>query len=114
MKIIISLVIGIIACILAQLFIPIWWIFVIITFATSYFSPYKNSLSSFFFGLIIVTITWLCLYLFKDSANAGIMSDKMATLFSMKSNYWLFAIVSLVMGILGGFTSMAAWFIKKK
>jgi hypothetical protein len=114
MKIIVTLVIGIIACILAQLFIPIWWVFVIVTFATSYFSPNKTSLRSFFFGLIIVTITWLSLYLFKDYANTGIMSDKMAALFSMKSNYWLFAIVSLVMGILGGFTPMAAWFIKKK
>ncbi len=114
MKIIISIVAGIIICIIAQLFLPIWWIFAVISFAVSFFARYQTAGKSFLYGFIIVTVSWLSLYLFKDAANASIMSDKMATLFSIKSNYWLFGIVSVVMGILGGLTAMAAWFINKK
>jgi len=114
MKIVISTVAGIIICLLAQLYLPIWWIFVAVTFAVSYFAHYKTSGKSFLYGFITVVISWLSLYLFKDTANASIMSDKMATLFSVKSNYWLFGIASVVMGVLGGLTSMAAWFINKK
>ena len=32
----------------------------------------------------------------------------------MKSNYWLFGIVSAVMGILGGLTGVAGYYLSKK
>ena len=66
------------------------------------------------FCLLVVFTTWVLLYIIKDIANDSVMSSKMANLFSMKSNYWLFGIVSAVMGILGGLTGVAGYYLSKK
>jgi len=54
------------------------------------------------------------LYIFRDIANDSVMSAKIANLFSMKSNYLLFTIVAFVMGLIGGLTSLSAYFLRKK
>lgn len=69
--------------------------------------------AQFFAGLLIVFITWMILYIFKDMANDSVMSDKIANLFSLKSNNWLFVVSSLIMGIIGGLTSLSAFFFAK-
>lgn len=113
MKLIITIVIGIIICLVAQLFIPIWWIFAPILLLVAFVAHLNNSGKSFLMGFSSVVVVWLSLYLFKDAANASLLSDKMATLFSIKSNYWLFGIVSGVMGILGGLSAMAGFYLHK-
>ena len=113
-KFLINVLIGMTICFLAQTYLPIWWIFAPVTFTISLLLPYNSGLKSFFAGLLIVFVTWVLLYIFKDMANDSVMSDKMANLFSLKSNYWLFGIVSFVMGLIGGLTSLSAFFLRKK
>ena len=113
-KFLINIVIGIAICLLAQTYLQVWWIFAPITFLVSLLFPYTSGARSFFGGLLTVFFTWMFLYIFKDMANNSIMSAKMATLFSIKSNYWLFGITSFVMGLIGGSTSLSAYFLRKK
>ncbi len=110
----INILIGIVICFLAQTYLQQWWIFALITFIISLMLPYSSGIRSFFAGLLMVFITWMILYIFKDMANDSVMSDKIANLFSLKSNNWLFVIASLIMGLIGGLTSLSAFFLRKK
>ena len=110
----ITVLIGIVTCFIAQTFIPLWWIFSPVTFIIALLHPYLSAGRRFFAGLLIVFITWMILYIFKDMANDSVMSDKIANLFSLKSNNWLFVVSSLIMGIIGGLTSLSAFFLRKK
>lgn len=114
MKTLIIILTGVIICYLFQTFIPIWWIFSIVTLIIGLVGKFPSGWRTFFTTWIIVFITWILLYLIKDVANDSIMSAKMATLFSMKSNFWLFGIVSGVMGLVGGLTAVAGYYITKK
>lgn len=114
MKIALIILISIIICLAAQSLLPFWWIFAPITFFVSLFTPFKSGLKSFFSGAFIVFASWMILYLFKDMANDSVMSVKMANLFSVKSNTWLFIIASTLMGLVGGLTALSAYFLRKK
>lgn len=67
-----------------------------------------------FYGLLIVFVTWMLLYLMKDIPNDQVMSSKMANLFNFKNAYSLFIVISLIMGIVGGLASTAAYYIRKR
>jgi len=109
-----NVLIGTIICFLTQTYLQQWWIFAAITFIISLLLPYSSGIRSFFAGLLIVFISWMFLYIFRDIANDSVMSAKIANLFSMKSNYLLFTIVAFVMGLIGGLTSLSAYFLRKK
>ena len=104
MKTAIIIIVGVIICYLLQTLLPIWWIFVVLTLLLGYFAKLPSGWKTFFVCWLVVFTTWVLLYIIKDIANDSVMSSKMANLFSMKSNYWLFGIVSAVMEILGGLT----------
>lgn len=114
MKTAIIIIAGVIICYLLQTILPIWWLFVLLTLLIGYFSKLPSGWKTFFVCWLVVFITWILLYIIKDIANDSVMSSKMANLFSMKSNYWLFGIVSAVMGILGGLTGVAGYYLSKK
>lgn len=114
MKNILLIILAIAICFVLQWFVPVWWVFAPFTLLFAYFIKYPSAGLSFLFGLITVFVTWMLLYLIKDSANEGLLSQKMATLFTFKSSNWLFIIVSLVMGLIGGFTSVAGYLLRKK
>ncbi|MFN0275064.1 MAG: hypothetical protein ACKVPJ_04925 [Chitinophagales bacterium] len=114
MKYIVSILTGIVLCILAQTYISIWWIFAPVAFMLAWLMRYKTGRKSFFSGFLIVFISWMVLYVFKDAANSSLLSEKMAALFSLPNNYVLFLVSSLLMGILGGLSSLAAYYIGKK
>ncbi len=114
MKIVLIIIASIIICVLAQSFIPLWWIFAPITFVAALITPFKTGLRSFFVGVLIVFVSWMILYLFKDMANDSVMSNKMANLFSVKSNIWLFIIASTLMGLVGGLTALSGYFFRKR
>ena len=114
MKTAIIIIVGVIICYLLQTLLPIWWIFVVLTLLLGYVAKLRSGGGAFFVCWLVVFTTWVLLYIIKDIANDSVMSSKMANLFSMKSNYWLFGIVSAVMGILGGLTGVAGYYLSKK
>lgn len=114
MKFIINTVIGIVLCIAAQTYLPWWWIFAVVMFLFSLLSNYSSGKKSFFAGFVIVFLSWLCLYLLKDAANDSLLSKKISGLFSLPNQYVLFSISSLVMALLGGLSSLSAYFLRKK
>lgn len=114
MKIILSIVIGIILCMGSLFLIPIWWIFAPIIFLITYFFHFKHSKTSFAIGFLIVFISWFILYIYKDNMNDSILSTKMATLFSLPNTVLLFLISSIVMGLIGGLSALSAHFLLKR
>ncbi len=113
-KFLLNVLIGIPICYLAQWYIPYWWIFAVVTFIISSVMPYSSGVRSFFGGLLIVFVAWMMLYLIQDMPNNSVMSNKMANLFSLKNNYGLFVLASLIMGLIAGLTSLSAFFLRKK
>ncbi|HMU70748.1 MAG TPA: hypothetical protein PKC38_12080 [Chitinophagales bacterium] len=112
MKYLVSITIGFTLCMAGQFFLPWWWIFAPLTFLISFIVNYHSAWRAFFAGLLIVFISWMAAYIYKDLANDSIMSGKMANLFNFKNNYALFFIVAIAMGIIGGLTSTAAYFTR--
>lgn len=114
MRIAVILCLGIAICYFLQSYLPIWWIFAPVTFIISLAVQFTTGWRSFFYGLLIVFITWMLLYLIKDIPNDQVMSSKMANLFNFKNAYSLFIVISLIMGIVGGLASTAAYYIRKR
>jgi hypothetical protein len=105
---------ALIACVLSQLYIEVWWMFIIITFLYGYTGMFRNGRRCFFSALLVVFLCWMGLYLFFDAANNALLSNKIAALFSLPGNITLFTIASCIMGIIGGFASLAGYYLRSK
>lgn len=113
MKFSLTIVIGFVLCVIAQNYTPYWWIFAPVIFILFLIVKFNTGWRSFFIGFLIVFITWMAMYLFKDAANNSLLSKKMAALFSLPNNYLLFIVASLLMGILGGLSAVAGNALRK-
>lgn len=109
-----EIAIAVVIIILVQKFIPVWWLFSVITFIMGWLVRYKNAWRSFVAAWFSVFVSWMALYFFADIPNNSILSSKMAVLFSLPNQYILFAVASLVMGLIGGCTAAAAYSLRKK
>lgn len=114
MRFALIIIAGIIICSLTQYYSYIWWIFAPIVFLLSLTVKFSTGWRSFFSGFLIVTISWLFLYIMHDIPNNSVMSNKMATVFSFPNNYLFFIAISIVMGIIAGMCSTSAYLLRKK
>lgn len=109
MKFIIILITGCVLCVLAQTYLMFWWIFAPLTFCIACFVRYPSGKAAFWTGMLIVFLSWLGIYFIKDAANDSLLSNKMAEVFSLPGHYALFIVVAILMGIIGGLSSLAGF-----
>lgn len=114
MKIILSIIIAAVICYLAQSYLPVWWLFAIVTFLTAILIKLKSGWQHFFAGFIPVLIVWLILFYMADQSNDSILSNKIAAVFSMPNHHVLFFVASLIMGLIGGLAAVAGGTIRRK
>lgn len=109
MKFIIILITGCILCVLAQTYLMLWWIFVPLTFCIACLVRYSSGKAAFWTGTLIVCLSWLSIYFIKDAANDSLLSNKMAEIFSLPGHYALFIAAAILMGVIGGLSSLAGY-----
>ena len=104
MRFILSIVLVAVLCGLAELLFP-WWSAAVVAFVLGWLVGGKPA-RSFAMGFCGVGVLWLAVALLHDIANEHILSQRMATLFTLP-NYSLFIVVTVFVGELVG--GMAAW-----
>ena len=95
----IALISGIVA-----LYLP-WWSCTVVCFIVSIFLKQGGG-KSFLMGFTGVGMLWFVSAMLHDTANAHILSARMAILFKLP-NYQLFMVVTVIIGCLVG--GLAAW-----
>ena len=83
-----------------------WW-GVMIGSALAAILVYNKGLSSFFAGFIGLGSLWFYLAYSIDAANKSLLSNKVATLFSLETGFQMVLVTALLGAIIGGFSSLA-------
>lgn len=93
-------------------FLP-WYGFVAVAFVVSVLFKQKP-VASFLSGFLALFFLWVILSLLKDIPNEHLLSKKVASILPFNGNSTILLIVTgFVGGLLGGFGSLTASFIKK-
>ena len=89
---------------LLQLFLP-WWIIAPVAFGCAAWRG-RSNWRAFGAGFAGIAVGWLLLSAFIHVRTEGILTEKVAVLFSLPHSVWLLLITALVGGLVGG---VAAW-----
>lgn len=91
-----------------------WWGFAIGCFLVGLLVPQKARLS-WLGGFLGMLVCWCSLAWYADSANASLLSAKMAQILPLNgSSAALIAVTGLVGAIVGGFAALSGAFLRKK
>ncbi len=92
-------------------FIAPWWTIALVPFAVHLWRPTSYGLS-FLAGFFAITTLWLGYGWYLHDVSNGLMSNRIAEIFTLPNAYYLLAITALVGGITGGFAGMAGFSLK--
>ncbi len=90
-----------------------WWSFAVTSFVVA-LGIEQSSTKSFFSGFLGIFILWIVLAYLQDSANAHLLSTKVANILPLNGSFTaLIAITGLIGGLVGGFAALTASFTRK-
>jgi hypothetical protein len=95
---------------LFQLWLP-WWSLVIPALLVGFLMA-RNGVTAFFSGFLGVGLLWFGLALYIDNTTGSQLSQKVATLFMVKSVWLLQVVTALIGGLIGGFAALTGYSIK--
>ena len=104
MKALFELILVVALSYLAQFFLPWWGVMVGAAFAGLIINN-KGGIS-FLMGFFGVAILWFAQAYMIDAANASILSNKVAGIFTLSSGFMMILVTSLIGGICGGFGAL--------
>jgi len=92
-------------------FIP-WWGIGIVAFVIGALVG-LNGAQSFVYGFLGVGIVWLMTMLLKNSANEGVLLEKMTGLFPIESPIVMILAIALIGGLVGGLSAASGGLLRK-
>ena len=95
---------------LLQLFLP-WWIMPVTAFVTSSLLA-KSTAHAFWSGSLGGGLTWLIPALITSFAQGTLMTERMATLFSLPGSWLLYPVTFLIAGLTGGLAALSGYYLK--
>lgn len=105
------LLITILLVFITQWFFYSWWWIIIDTFLATLLMG-KTPLGSFLSGFLAVTVVWGGYAFAVNSANEGLLLQKIAQVFGAPSG-WLLILLTIMLGALvGGFSALTAYSLK--
>ena len=107
---ILALLIALVAWLLS-LFIPWWSVFIPGLIFGALLG--RSGGTSFLWGFVGVSGLWLIQTLFINLSNDGILSTRIANLFSLPSGWLVIVITVLIGGLIGGFTALTGYLFRK-
>ena len=96
---------------LAQFFLP-WWSIAVICFAMAFWKAHRGG-QAFFSGFTAIAVTWLGAALFWHVVTDGILSTRVAAMFSLNSPWLLLAVTVLLGGIVGGLSALSGFLVRQ-
>ncbi len=107
---ILNYIIILIVTAILQLVAP-WWVIALVPFLVHIWRPTNFGLS-FLAGFLAIATLWLGYGWYLHNASNGLMSNRIAEIFTMPNTGYLLAITALVGGLAGGFAGMAGFSLK--
>lgn len=96
---------------IAHLYIPIWWLFAIISFAVS-FAFSKDAWSAFYTGFLAIFGLWFFLFIFGSVNNDFLLVNKMTALIGLPHSSLLILLSTVIGGLVSGLASLSGYFLK--
>ncbi len=109
MKFIIQLAAIIFFSHLIAIFTP-WYFIALSSFVMGYL---LKSNANFLAGFLGIAILWIFNAWLAESSSSADLADRVATLFSLKQKEYLYAMMALVGGLVGGFAALTGSLLKK-
>lgn len=111
MRFIIRIVIIVVLSHFSLLYFPWWSIAVCAFFSGAIFSGTNSS--TFFSGFLGLGLLWLIQSFIIHADSSGILSNKIAELFSLPDGFYMVLITGFVAGIVGGFSTLSGYRFRK-
>ena len=108
MRFLIQLSVTMVVCFILQYFLPWWTMAIGAGVAGSLFG--NKSYVSFFAGLLGVTVLWLGMSFYIDSATHSILTEKVNKLLPLN----VFLLTGLIGGLVGGLAALTGSLLKSK
>lgn len=89
-----------------------WWMIAVVSFIVMGFTRTKPS-ESFLSGFLGVGLSWLCIALWRDNANAHILSGRMAGVFGLPGYPWFIVVTVLIGALVGGLSALTASYARR-
>lgn len=94
-----------------QLILP-WWVLAVVAFALAFWLAPKAGVA-FWAGFGGIALGWLGLSLFFHLRNEGLLTSRVATLFTLPHPLLLLLVTALVGGLVGGLASLTGYFCRR-
>ena len=105
MKFLIQLILTVLASWLLQSFFP-WWGAIIAAFVIGILLSDNKGLSSFFAGFLAIFLLWTGYALMIDINSQGILTEKIAHIFTVNNKYLLILITGIIGALPAGFGAL--------
>lgn len=93
-----------------QFFTP-WWSIALIPFLIAAWRP-TTALKSFAAGFLAIALLWFLYGLYLHINTQGVISNKIAEIFSLPNGMLLLIVTTLVGGLVGGLAGLSGHFIR--
>jgi hypothetical protein len=94
-----------------QLIAP-WWVIALIPFLINVWRP-TSPLLAFFTSFAAIAALWFGYGLYLHVNSEGIMSNRIAEIFSLPNGILLLIITAVIGGIVGGFSGLSGFFVQQ-
>jgi len=96
---------------LLQLFTP-WWTIALVPFLVMIWRP-STSAFAFMTGFLAIALLWFCYGLYLHITTDGIMSNRIAEIFSLPNGILLLVVTTIVGGVVGGMSGLSGSLVRK-
>ncbi|MGV3586075.1 MAG: hypothetical protein ACO1OF_03645 [Adhaeribacter sp.] len=89
-----------------------WWILAVVAFVLAFWLAKKGN-GAFLAGFGAIFLGWLGLSLFFHLRNDGILTSRVATLFTLPQPWLLLLVTAVVGGLVGGLAALTGYFFRR-
>ena len=112
MKFLIATILTALLSFIAGIYISLWWAFAFVALLVALL-VHQRAGRAFFAGFLGLFILWFVLTVWVDSANGGVLSDRIASLLPLGGSKWALIIVTaLIGGLIAGFAAMSGSYLR--
>jgi hypothetical protein len=94
-----------------QLFMP-WWIIAIVAFGAALWKA-TNGSTAFWSGFLAIVTVWLLMAGFTHIRTGGILTNRIAALFSLPASFLLIIVTALMGGLVGGIAALSGYYVRQ-
>jgi hypothetical protein len=109
-RIILFLLIALLSFLL-QLFLP-WWIIAIVAFGAALWRATTGG-NAFWSGFLAIVLVWMLMATVIHVRTGGILTERVAALFSLPASFLLIIVTALVGGLVGGMAALSGYYVRQ-